>query len=70
MTRPSKHASDTSPESNTSVVKTPEPAGIDAPSNEKPITPLVPAVTINPLFSAAPPDAPDNETPLTPNWKP
>ena len=39
------------------VVKIPEPAGIDAPENEKPRTVEPPAETVNPASPAAPPEA-------------
>ena len=52
------------------TVKTPEPAGIVAPVNEKPITVSDPVETVNPASSAAPPKAPVSAKPETLNWKP
>ena len=60
------------PPSTVIVVKTPLPAGIKAPENEKPITLLVveDAETEKPAAAAAPPDALIRFAPLISNWKP
>ena len=51
-------------------VNNPLPAGIEEPVNEKPITPLGPEATSNPLSEAEPPEAPSTFIPLTENWNP
>ena len=47
--------------------KTPSPAGIVAPVNEKANTVVPPAETVNPAFCAAPPEAPVTVVPSTLN---
>ena len=50
------------------VVRTPSPAGIEAPLNEKPNTVLPPVDTVKPASAAAPPVA--LIIPSTLNWNP
>ena len=67
--RSSKHALEASP-SNFNVVNTPEPAAIELPAIENPITlpVLEDAETENSAAAAAPPSAtPDNDAPETEN---
>ena len=52
---------------NVTVVNTPEPAGTDAPVNEKPKTVEPPVETVNKAASAAPPSAPISSAPSTLN---
>ena len=52
------------------VVNKPLPAGIVAPTNEKPRTVEPPEETVKPFSAAAPPDALTSVTPSTLNWKP
>ena len=66
-TKPDKHAF---PPNTVTVVKTPDPAGIDEPVNEKPKTVEPPEETVNPASPAAPPLALISSAPSTLNWKP
>ena len=66
-TKPVKHGS---PPSTSSVVKTPLPAGITAPENEKPRTTPAEELTVKPASAATPPEAPTTEAPDTLNWNP
>ena len=68
-TTPDKHASK-SVTSISRVVRTPEPAGIELFSKEKPKTIDPPIVILNPASSAAPPEPLSKLTPETSNWKP
>ena len=63
-TKPDKHAF---PLDTVTVVRTPEPAGIDAPVNEKPKTVEPPDETVKPAASAAPPLALISSAPSTLN---